>query len=197
MSKNNENKSAASALSASAGYASFLPGLPVELQSNPKDKVYTPCWAASDIVQYFRPCGKLLEPCKGGGAFLQYMGDADWCEIDEGRDFFACAGRYDWLISNPPFSILHSWLEHSFKLAENVVYLIPLWKYFGSHKTMRMGAEYGGIKEIRIYGTGGTLGFPLGNTVGAMHWKRGYHGQTRFSWFSDSQHNAKAEARHE
>ena len=62
-------------------------------QLNPSggdDKVMTPDELAKKIVTHFSPTGKLLEPACGNGSFLQYMKNADWCEIDKGIDFFDC-----------------------------------------------------------------------------------------------------------
>lgn len=69
------------------------------------DRVYTPDALARDIVLHFSPSGRILEPCCGGGAFLRAMPGCDWCEIDKGMDFFACTGRYDWIVTNPPYSL--------------------------------------------------------------------------------------------
>jgi len=30
----------------------------------------------------------------------------DWCEITEGKDIFEYAGMVDWIVSNPPYSLL-------------------------------------------------------------------------------------------
>lgn len=72
---------------------------------NGDDVVFTPDSLAAMIVEHFRPCGRVCEPCKGGGAFLRAMPGADWFEIAEGRDFLACEGlRWDWIVTNPPWS---------------------------------------------------------------------------------------------
>lgn len=56
---------------------------------NPNDVVFTPDWLAKQIVDMFPIEGKVLEPCKGEGAFLQYLpDDADWCEIAEGKNYY-------------------------------------------------------------------------------------------------------------
>lgn len=149
----------------------------------PKDVVFTPEWAAQDIVEYFQPSGRILEPCKGSGAFMKFMPTAEWCEINEGRDFFAYNEKVNWIVSNPPFSLLHDWLQHSFSIANEVAYLIPLWKFFGSYALMKVAKDFGNIKHIRVYGTGGRLNFPLGNTVGVVHWSRSYGGDTSWSWY--------------
>ena len=49
---------------------------------NPNDVVFTPDWLAKQICGMFDIEGKVLEPCKGEGAFLKYLPkDTDWCEI--------------------------------------------------------------------------------------------------------------------
>ena len=41
------------------------------------DVVYTPDWVAKDMVDYFNPKGKILEPCSGDGVFLKYLPNAE------------------------------------------------------------------------------------------------------------------------
>ena len=140
------------------------------------DVVFTPEWAAQDIVAHFKPTGKILEPCKGQGAILKYLPGASWCEITEGKDFFQWVEPVDWIISNPPYSVYSEWLRHSFLIAENIVYLIPINKAFNSSTMLADTYEWGGIAEIVHVGPGSALKFPVGFAVGAVHYKRGYHG---------------------
>ena len=42
---------------------------------NPNDVVFTPDWLAKQICGMFAIDGKVLEPCKGEGAFLKYLPD--------------------------------------------------------------------------------------------------------------------------
>jgi hypothetical protein len=88
------------------------------------DRIYTPDPLAQDIVRNFMPSGKILEPCAGGGAFLRALPqDADWYEIDLGRDFLAAQGHWDWLITNPPYSKFRNFLRKAMEVADNVVFL--------------------------------------------------------------------------
>ena len=155
----------------------------LQIQLNPNDAVFTPEWAAADIVQWFKPSGRILEPCKGFGAILQFLPGADWCEITEGKDFYAWNEPVDWIISNPPYSDLKNWLVHSFEVALNIVYLVPLKNFFSGFGQMESCREFGWIKHIRVYGTGTRLNFPMGNAIGAMHFRRGYWGETSWSWY--------------
>lgn len=88
------------------------------------DVVYTPDKLAAQIVARYKPTGKVLEPCRGGGAFYKTGVYTDWCEILEGKDFFDYGEKVDWIITNPPWGIINKMLTHSFELADDVVFLL-------------------------------------------------------------------------
>ncbi len=146
-----------------------------------KDIVYTPRWLSKAIVDHFQPRGRCLDPCMGDGAFYDYLPNAgrDWCEITKGRDFFRYIDHVDWCIGNPPYSILLSWIRHSFLIADNVVYLIPLHRAVASYTFLEDVAAYGGVVEELIIGTGAMAGFPFGHALAAVHFRRGYNGGAR------------------
>lgn len=151
------------------------------------DRVYTPDWVAADMVRFFAPAGRVLEPCKGNGAVLKHLPpDTEWCEIDEGRDFLGWIKRADWILTNPPFSKLRAFLRHAFKLADNVVFLIPARNLFSGYGTVREAVKAGlRMRNIRWYGTGASLGFPMGNAIAAIHWQRGYDGPVTETFVED------------
>ena len=146
--------------------------------TDPTDIVITPEGVASEIVQHFKPTGRILDPCKGEGAFTEHLNGAEWCEIMEGRDFFEWHEPVDWIVSNPPYSIFSAFLRHSMEIAENVVYLIPVNKAFNSTTMMKEIWTWGGVPEIHVIGSGGELGFPIGFCIGAVHFQREYQGGT-------------------
>ncbi len=116
----------------------------LQIALDKKDVVYTPDWVARDMVEFFKPSGRILEPSCGDGAFLKYLPGADWCEIEKGRDFFAAAEQYDWIIGNPPYSQFKQFLCHSFALAKNIVFVLPVDKPFNSHPNMTVIRDGGG-----------------------------------------------------
>ena len=130
--------------------------------STKEDIVFTSNSVAQEIVGRYHPTGIILDPCRGDGAFWGNILGAEWCEITEGKDFFSWEEPVDWIIGNPPYSIINRWLEHSFLLAENIVYLLPVAKIFGSRMRLRMVKEYGGIVEIWAPWTGREIGFDFG-----------------------------------
>jgi hypothetical protein len=139
----------------------------------------TPPDVADVVVKHFKPTGRILDPCRGDGAFWRHMPGAEWCEIREGRDFLDWQEPVDWIVSNPPFSVLMGFLTHSFKVAENVVYTIPASKIWQSIPYLELIRDFGGIREILILGRGRAIGLPLGFAIAAIHFKRGYKGETR------------------
>lgn len=151
--------------------------------SNYSDVHFTDTELARRIVEHFAPSGRVLEPFRGDGAFHCHLpAGADWCEIADGRDFFLCQERYDWLITNPPFSNLTRVFEHAFALSAHCVFLIPISKYWSSQPRLALVKAYGGLKEILHVGTGRAIGFDIGFPFAAMHFARGYQGPIAEAW---------------
>ena len=142
----------------------------------PQDVVYTPDWIARDMVSFFQPSGVILDPCKGDGVFLKYLPPAEWCEIEEGRDFYAWHTPVDWVFGNPPYSQFSKWLGHSMEIANNIVYLIPLTRLFNNGSFIKRLRKWGGIAHMRYYADGGELGWHIGFAIGAVHFQKGYSG---------------------
>ena len=143
---------------------------------NPNDVVFTPDHIAKYIIDTFNPDGKCLDPCRGEGAFYKFLPKgSDWCEIVYDKNFYNYKENVDWIVSNPPYSDFNRWLEHSFKLSNNVVYLVPIAKVFKSWGTLMVIKKYGGIKKI-IFMKGSDCGFPFGFPVGAFHFKKKWGG---------------------
>jgi hypothetical protein len=95
----------------------------------------TPAPLARALVRVIHPRGAILEPCAGDGAFvsaLRRYGKVRWCETDasrrchNGRSFFECSERVDWIVTNPPWSQFRAFLEHSLRLADHVALLATL-----------------------------------------------------------------------
>jgi hypothetical protein len=107
--------------------AEGIPAKAVQRPLVPKggnDRIYTPDALALDIVRHFMPSGRVLEPCAGDGAFLRALPEGtDWFEIDLERDFLTAKGHWDWLITNPPYSLFRRFLQKSMQVADNVVFL--------------------------------------------------------------------------
>lgn len=146
------------------------------------DRVYTPRPVVRDMIKAFGvPDVYVLEPFKGGGAFTDERPLWAWCEIDEGRDFLDWNQPIGWIVSNPPYSKLRPVWNHAAKYADNIVFLIPFRNWVSGAGFVRETQAYGNPVHIRVYGTGGSLGFPMGNCIVGVHWKRDYRGGTTWS----------------
>jgi hypothetical protein len=80
------------------------------------DDIQTPMRLAGRMVSYFKPTGRILEPCAGDGYFLKHLSGADWCEIKQGRDFLSYEGRVNWIITNLPWRQIRSFLQQSLRV---------------------------------------------------------------------------------
>lgn len=156
------------------------------MKENYTDVHYTNQYVAKLIVDTFSPSGRVLEPARGGGSFYQFLPPgSDWCEIEKGRDFFKCSERYDWIVTNPPFSCLTEWMAHSFKLSSNVVLLVPIAKVFASGVRMDLIRNYGGIKKAIFFNRGRHIGFNVGFPFGAFHFSEGWRGGFDVLWYEE------------
>lgn len=160
---------------------------------DPGDIVFTPDWVAADMVDFFKPSGRILEPCAGDGVFLKYLPpDTEWCEITKGRDFFAWTEPVDWIVGNPPYKIWDKWLRHSYSISKNILYLIPIRATCQGFGTMKTIEKQGKEVHRRTYGNGNLLGFTLGWPCDAVHFQRGYRGPMYSSIYGES--NEKIES---
>lgn len=151
------------------------------MASTAHDRIYTPVETAKTIISKFNLSGKVLDPFKGKGAFYDNYPEGiekDWCEIDEGRDFFDYKERVDWIVSNPPYSIFGDVLKHSMELADNIVYLIPLNKLTSSFTRVKELHDFGGIPYIYLLSPK-ACNFPFGFCTCAVWIKKGYRGDTK------------------
>ena len=145
------------------------------------DNIYTPDYLASEIVGHFKPqiSGKVLEPCRGGGAFLRgfkthKISPVVSTEISEGSDFFQFDSRVNWIITNPPWSKIRWFLVHSYELSNNIVFLMSINAILGLKARIRDMQEHGfAIKEIYMIKTP-KVWPSTGMQAAAIHFKKGW-----------------------
>ena len=144
------------------------------------DLIFTPDDVALKIVRHFRPRGRILEPCRGGGAFTRLLPDCDWCEITEGRDFLTMElPDYDWVVTNPPYSLFREFLLRSMAVADNIVFLAHLNVWMTKSRLNALKQQDFGLVETLLFPTPPApwrqTGFQLGATWIRKGWKGGWH----------------------
>ena len=144
------------------------------------DVVMTPEWLAERIVGRFGVSGRVLEPCRGSGSFFKFMPKGSlWCELSEGKDFFDFDERVDWIVTNPPFSKMRAFLQHSMKVSDNVVFLCPINHFWLKARIRDIKGAGFGFREILLVDT--PKEFPQsGFQWGVVHLQRGYVGSILF-----------------
>lgn len=144
---------------------------------------FTPVHIAKDCIDWFKPAGKILDPCRGNGVFFDNLPQGtDWCELSMGKDFWQWQTPVDWIISNPPYSCFREWLKHSMNVADNIVYFLPVFKVTNSCQVWDACVKYGGLKELRIYIRAG-IPWQRGRPLCAAHWQRGWKGDMKISYY--------------
>ena len=150
-----------------------------------KDLVMTPESLAIDIIKHFKPTGKILDPSRGKGAFYDNFDtdNKDWCELGEDKDFFDYDKKVDWIITNPPWSLIRQFLDHGMKIADNIVYLITVNHYTTKRRIKDMRKNNFSIKEIYCVELPKPNNWtPSGLQLAAVHTQRNYKGDIKMSY---------------
>jgi transcriptional regulator with XRE-family HTH domain len=148
------------------------------------DVVFTPRDLAKRIVAEFadRMSGSVLEPARGDGAFYDTLPShitRHWCEITEGRDFFDWNTPVDWIVTNPPWSRFRDFLEHSLRLADNVLFLAPI-NHFGTKRRVSLVSQAGfGLRRV-VFVPSPAAWPASGFQLAAVWLQRGWKGPTQF-----------------
>ena len=152
-----------------------------------KDIVMTPEYLAKEIIEHFNPTGRILDPCRGEGAFYDnYPGDdKDWCELAEDKDFLTYNQKVNWIITNPPWSKMQKFLEHGMQIADNIVYLTTINHYTTKRRIRDMREAGFALKEIYNVPTPKNPWPQLGFQLAAVHTQRKWEGDIKFSYSPD------------
>lgn len=148
-----------------------------------QDVVMTPTRLAEAIVRHFQPTGVVLDPCRGDRAFFNAFPKdvrGEWCEIREGRDFMNWGQHVDWIITNPPWSRFRQFLNKSFRVADNVVFLAQLTHFSTKARLADARASGFGLRSF-VMTPEPTCDWPkAGFQLGAAHFQRGWEGPCQF-----------------
>lgn len=81
-----------------------------------RDRILTPDEVVKQLIQKipYRGGDTWLDPCFGKGAFFNNFPSEqkEYCEIDLGKDFLKTTAKYDWVVTNIPFSKPKEFIFH-------------------------------------------------------------------------------------
>lgn len=116
----------------------------INKRKNPRDIFYTPQSLVIIHLKLVKPYikeGVLLDAFRGNGAYYNMFptffphSTFDWCEIQQGRNFFDYSHSIHAIISNPPYSMIDKVLAHSIQLQPDIIsYLLG----YGNLTTRRL-----------------------------------------------------------
>lgn len=104
----------------------------IKQREKARDKFYTPKLLAEKLISYvpLKEGDIVLDPALGNGAFYsQYPSyvEKDYCEIEEGKDFYSYNKKVDWIITNPPYSNLDDWIKKTLRVcSKGFAYLLGI-----------------------------------------------------------------------
>ncbi len=112
---------------------------------NKNDEFYTPIYAIEPLLKYLKPGSKILCPFDTSESnyvkYLTEMGmQVDYSHIFDNKDFFKIdnVSKYDYIISNPPYSLKYEVFNHLFKLGKPFAMLVGVVGLFESQKRFNM-----------------------------------------------------------
>ena len=101
---------------------------------NTTDFYPTPSWCYKNLDIDWSQFDSAHEPCRGDGRISDWLGTlmpTTYSEIREDRDFFDWNEGCDLIVTNPPFSLAQSFIDHSIAHANTVLMLLRI-NYLGS-----------------------------------------------------------------
>ena len=155
------------------------------------DVVMTPQTLADALVEAIDPCGLVLEPCVGSGAFVSALrrhmqtcdgiNEVETCEISDGRDFLQWRDEVDWVLTNPPWSQFRAFLAHALTLAHDVALLSTVNHWWTRHRVQAVQRAGFGYRHLVLCDWPDE--FPAsGFQLGMMHVSKGYEGPLQIHW---------------
>lgn len=115
------------------------------------DEFYTPAELCKLCINQFKfkDNETLLESAYGTGNFFK---EFPLNTINEySKDFFNVNKNYDWIITNPPYSILDNWFKQTIKLSNKGFGLLIGWNNLTARRIEMANKENFGITKILMF----------------------------------------------
>jgi len=148
------------------------------------DEIHTPDWLARAIVKHFMPSGRILEPCCGSGAFVRAIPGCDSLDSSKGEDFLKVQGRrWDWIVTNPPYSEFRGFLQKAMALSDNIVFLALVNAWFVRARQTDIRKAGFGMVELFEVPVPDAPWPKFGMTLAAAWLRRGWEGGIAYTQY--------------
>ena len=153
-------------------------------------------------VEYFNKNSTVCEPACGGGAISkvlnEYWEDDKITAYDKETNFLWDFNDYDYVITNPPFSLAFEFIQKAKQLAKSkFALLLPLSYLHGKKRFDEIYSDRDyGLEKVYVFTRYPMLGEPLredgkyntGMMVYAWYvWTNGYSGQPTIDWLDNNE----------
>ena len=153
-------------------------------------------------VEYFNKNSTVCEPACGGGAISkvlnEYWEDDKITAYDKETNFLWDFNDYDYVITNPPFSLEFEFIQKAKQLAKSkFALLLPLSYLHGKKRFDEIYSDRDyGLEKVYVFTRYPMLGEPLredgkyntGMMVYAWYvWTNGYSGQPTIDWLDNNE----------
>ncbi len=105
--------------------------------------------------EFFSRDAWVLEPACGNGAILKVLKESGfiYCvdlDINKGCDFLKTSQNYDYIITNPPFSLANDFIEHCYAICKNKFALLMPLVYLHGQKRFEQGL-FRGLSKVYVF----------------------------------------------
>jgi len=153
-------------------------------------------------VEYFNKSGTVCEPARGGGAIervlKEYWNDDLVTAYDKETNFLWETGEYDYIITNPPFSLAFEFIQRAKQVSKGkFAFLLPLSYLHGKKRFDEIYSDRTyGLERVYVFTRYPMLGESLredgkyntGMMVYAWYvWTNGYSGLPTVNWLDNNE----------
>lgn len=147
--------------------------------------------------------GNVLEPAKGKGAIEKILTESglEVKAYDKERDFFTETNHYDWIITNPPYSLALEFIKKAKLHSNNIAFLLPLSYLHGKKRYEEVYTDNKfPLTSVSVFTRYPMLGEALrddgkhntGMMVYAWFiWKKDYKGSPVIKWLDNNEYILK------
>ena len=150
----------------------------------------------------------VLEPACGGGAIVRVLSDRGYqnvtaYDLEDGKSFLDETGRFDCVLTNPPYSLSQEFIRHGLEVADRTIYLLPITYLHGQRRHDEFYGK-GHLHQINVFTRYPLLGEALRDdgtyrtgmmAYGWFDFRRERAASTKVRWLDNNQYVVRQQTR--